>query len=272
MSEPPRKFHPLERHTDPNAPPPEPKTRYQIFVDDLPPPYLTYTLIALNVAIYAAVYLGIQLEMAWVPALYDFGMVNRLGVLNGETYRLLTSMFLHLGLDHILFNAYSLYVLGREMEQEYGWRAFLVVYFLSGLAGGIAYVLLDTGSAAGASGAIFGLAGARFWYFYRYRHLLGEMGRGAIIHYLVILGGQLVLGFTGRWNVANSAHIGGLVMGVLLALIISPTLSEHGRKQDEHGNTIIALYSQPSPLRWDIMLFVLFGLAGVLLVGLLILR
>jgi membrane associated rhomboid family serine protease len=143
-------------------------------------------------------------------------------VAEGEWYRLVTSGFLHASLfPHLLFNMVLLYFLGRLLEPALGTPRFVVLYFASLLTGSLGVMLLDPNALTlGASGAIFGLAGATF---------VIARGRGmdAIageIGFLIIF--NLVLGFT-LANVSIAAHIGGLVGGVICALLI--VSGERGR-------------------------------------------
>jgi membrane associated rhomboid family serine protease len=78
----------------------------------------------------------------------------------GEYWRLLTAMFLHIGIVHVLFNGYALVAIGTELERILGWRRFLAIYLLSGLFGGLASYAFIASLSAGASGAIFGIIGA----------------------------------------------------------------------------------------------------------------
>ena len=94
------------------------------------------------------------------PGLTDrFSLVST-AVRQGEVYRLITSMFLHGGLFHILFNMWGLYLFGSLLEQRIGKTHFLVMYFLSGLTGSALWVLTNWSSpipCIGVSGALFGV-------------------------------------------------------------------------------------------------------------------
>ncbi|MDQ5813794.1 MAG: rhomboid family intramembrane serine protease, partial [Actinomycetota bacterium] len=82
-------------------------------------------------------------------------------VAEGEAWRLLTSLFLHSGFTHLALNMISLYFLGSFAEVSFGRSRFLALYFISGIAGGLAYLYFGAfnSPAVGASGAIFGLLG-----------------------------------------------------------------------------------------------------------------
>ena len=144
-------------------------------------------------------------------------------VAEGQVWRLFTSMFLHIGLMHLVFNSYALYIFGGEMERVFGNGRFLVIYVLSGLFGSLASFALSPGQlSAGASGAIFGVVGMQTAYFLRHKDVLGEFGRSRLMNAFVIIGINLVFGFSVP-GIDNLAHIGGLVAGLLLGFGLAPT-------------------------------------------------
>lgn len=131
------------------------------------------------------------------------------GVAEGQWYRLLTSMFLHLGYLHVLSNMLSLWWVGGPLEAALGRVRYLAVYLLSGLAGGaLTYVLAAPNQGSvGASGAIFGVFGAFAVLVRRQRYDMRP-----VIALLVI---NLIITF-GWSGIAWQAHVGGLVAGVLI--------------------------------------------------------
>ena len=140
----------------------------------------------------------------------------------GEFYRLLTSMFIHIGFVHLGFNLWALYVIGQGVEQTYGGSRFLLIYFLSGLGGSLfTYVLGGAGISAGASGAIFGLIGAQIAFFYRQRAVFGDASKAQLRNLLMVAGFNLVFGFTVP-GINNLAHIGGLIFGAVVGWLLSP--------------------------------------------------
>lgn len=140
---------------------------------------------------------------------------------NHEYYRIITSLFLHGGIQHLLNNMVMLAALGTNLEMEIGKVRFLLIYFLSG-AGGSAlsyWMQLNQGEfyvSVGASGAIFGLMGGSIYVALRnYGHLGRVTGKGLI--FMAAL--SLYFGITSA-GVDNYAHIGGLVSGVILAVLV----------------------------------------------------
>lgn len=135
----------------------------------------------------------------------------------GELWRVITYMFLHASLLHLIVNMYSLYALGASVENFLGRWKFIVVYFVSGICGGL--LSAATGSntiSVGASGAIFGLAGALLYFGYHYRTYLGEAIKKQIIPIILInlLIGYLIAG------IDNFGHIGGLIGGILCTMAL----------------------------------------------------
>ena len=138
-----------------------------------------------------------------------------------QYYRVFTSMFLHFGFEHLMNNMVMLMVIGWNLEMEIGTIRFLIIYLLSGLGGNLmsACWSLKIGEyaiSAGASGAIFGLIGALFYVAIRNRGRIGNItGRGIIV--LIVL--SLYFGYASS-GVDNMAHIGGLVSGFFLGILL----------------------------------------------------
>ncbi len=140
----------------------------------------------------------------------------------GQVWRFFTSMFLHIGFQHILFNAYALFIFGAETERIFGRTRFLVIYILSGLFGSLAsFALSGATISAGASGAIFGIVGMQVAYFYRYREMLGTFGRSRLINVGIIVVINIFFGLS-MPGIDNWAHLGGLISGTLIALKFMP--------------------------------------------------
>ncbi len=147
-------------------------------------------------------------------------------VADGDLWRLVTSIFLHGGLLHLLLNAYALFFLGRNLEAFYGAWSLFVLFLGSGVAGSIASAALSHNISVGASGGIFGLLGASLVFAFRHRGLLPKrvvtiMGT-ALVPWVVL---NLVTGYF-LPVVDIHAHWGGLVGGALLAFVIPPLALE----------------------------------------------
>lgn len=143
-------------------------------------------------------------------------------VAQGQVWRFFTSMFLHIGFQHLLFNGYALFIFGPEMERVYGRFRFIGIYILGGLFGSlVSFALSQAFLSAGASGAIFGLIGMQLAYFYRHKERLGELGRSRLMNTLFIIGLNIVFGLTVP-GIDNWAHMGGLLCGAGLGYLLAP--------------------------------------------------
>jgi rhomboid protease GluP len=187
-------------------------------------PRVVYALLGLiAVAFLAETALGGSTSLR---VLVTLGAQVNLLVWQGEVWRLLTAMFLHIGVTHLLFNSWALYSLGRDVEMFYGSVRFTILYFVAGLFGGVAYYLLGAPPtavtvSAGASGAVFGVIGAELAFWLRNRDLFGAFGRQRLLNLGMLVAINLFLGFTVP-GINNLAHLGGLISGFLLALALAP--------------------------------------------------
>ncbi len=139
------------------------------------------------------------------------------GIAVGQNWRLLTAMFLHAGLLHLLFNMYALWIFGTLMEQELGRTRFTLVYFLTGLvasAASYAFMPDPRTVAVGASGAVFGVFGALVAFNWKRRHTaLGAARLRSAIFILLI---NAFLGLSSGGAIDWRAHLGGFVAGLLM--------------------------------------------------------
>lgn len=152
----------------------------------------------------------------------DWGMWPAGVAINGQWYRLLTSVFLHGSWLHLAFNMYVLYVLGPPLERLLGHARFLVLFLVSGLGGAVASFTFSVPNtvSVGASGAIFGLMGALV--------VAGRHLRADITQVLILIGINVVIGFLAP-GVDWRAHLGGLLTGAAVAFVFSKAPS--GKQQ-----------------------------------------
>ena len=150
--------------------------------------------------------------------LYDLGAMQPFAIAAGQYWRLFTAMFLHVGILHIAFNAYALWIFGQMVERDYGRIQMLLIYLVSGFLASVAsYVWSDPRTlSVGASGAIFGIFGAFVAYNYRRRHTaLGSQNLRTALSLLVL---NAILAFTIS-GIDWRAHVGGFAAGVACGLI-----------------------------------------------------
>jgi membrane associated rhomboid family serine protease len=169
-----------------------------------------------------------------------------------QWWRFVTPMFVHVNVIHIAVNMYSLWILGPYVEKIYGSARFVVFWVLTGIAGVVASYLtvrpalagsgvgrfvfksVDSPS-AGASGALFGLVGVLFVFGIKFRHELPEgfkraFGTGLIPVIMI----NLFIGFLGRSFIDNAAHLGGMLSGAALALLV-----DYRRPGDSQGSATV---------------------------------
>lgn len=181
-------------------------------------PWVTYAMIGINVLIFLICVLTSDPNQDFYQTflIAAGGNVRQL-VLSGEYYRLITSMFLHGGFSHIACNMFSLYCIGPLVEQVYGKTKYILMYFISGLAGSILSLIFMSNQTVsiGASGAIFGLLGVVLVFAVKTRK---QIGKNLLINIVVVILINLFIGFTIP-NIDYFAHIGGLIGGVISGIL-----------------------------------------------------
>ena len=184
---------------------------------------LTYSIIAVNIVLYAfSAFFSQNIVDMDMQTLVDMGaLFGPYVVLKGEWWRLFTAMFLHGGMTHILMNMFSLYLIGRGVEVYFEKKAYVSIYLFSGLIGGLASLYMHPNSVGiGASGAIFGVFGALAGFFLAHRDKIAAHSKAFMKDFAVVLGINLVLGLSIP-SIDVSAHIGGLVIGLIGGFVIS---------------------------------------------------
>jgi len=184
---------------------------------------LTATLLLLNGLIYliVALWSGSLIDMAPKVLVEVGALFGPFVVLGDEWWRLLSAMFLHGGMTHLLMNLFSLYLIGRGAESYFSRSAYLSLYLSSGVIGGLVSLLMHPVSVGvGASGAIFGLFGALAGFFLAHREQIAEHTRAFMKDFALLIGLNLVIGFAIP-AVDVSAHMGGLIVGGIGGYLLS---------------------------------------------------
>lgn len=198
----------------------------ELLATSTPHYFVAPILIGLNVAIFALMALyGVSPIEPEGEQLLNWGANFGHFTLSGEWWRLLSSTFIHIGIIHLALNMQCLWRLGKLTEQLYGNWAFLTLYLLSGLGGSVASLWWNPNTlSAGASGAIFGVAGGLvvFLYFAKLPVPRATI-QGTLTSALIFVGYNLLYGFTSD-GIDNAAHIGGLVTGGLVGLLLTRPL------------------------------------------------
>ena len=185
---------------------------------------LTYILIGINVLIYIlTAIMSRDVFNSNTYVLIRLGAkVNEL-INRGQVWRLLTCAFLHGGIMHLVFNMYALKIIGSEVEYVFGRKKYLIIYLMAALGGSLfSYILSPYSISVGASGAIFGLLGAMLVFGVKHRDKIGKSYMMNIIQVIII---NVIIGVS-LSNIDNYAHLGGLIIGGITALIVKSNLEK----------------------------------------------
>ena len=206
----------------------------------------TYLLLGINIAVFFwMIFSGVSLTAPTSRQLIHFGANNAVLVLNGEWFRLLTAIFVHIGILHIATNMWCLWNLGLLGEPLLGPFGLVAVYILTGVAGNLVSVAWDVSIAirhnipldsissvgAGASGAVFGIAGILIVLLSNRRlpipwselaRLRTSVVRFAGINLII---GASTIAFNSPIRIDNSAHIGGFLCGLALGPGLVPRMT-----------------------------------------------
>ncbi len=184
-------------------------------------PFFTYRL---------ALLIGFVWLLAGVETmLYDFSNIWMIGVAwgpglaRGDWWRFITPIFLHSGIEHLMFNGIALLALGPEIEGLYGRWRFLVIYLLAGLYGNLLSFGLNglAEFSLGASGAVFGIVGMYLAFFTVYRRSISEYATKKRHQMFIVFGLTFVYGAV-VGNINHAAHVGGLIAGCVLGYVLAP--------------------------------------------------
>lgn len=228
--------------------------------------YVTWALIAVNLLVFLADFVlsgfktGIGLFGGGGSLVNDLAIYGP-AVAQGEWWRIITSAFVHLGLMHIAFNMYALYLFGPIIEQMYGHIEYFILYLLCAVGGSVLTILATPSQpAAGASGAIFGLFGLGFVVSRRHHVATTPRARAILSQAGTLLVINLVFTFAIP-GISWTGHLGGLAVGMLIGFLLPP----------RHVETLATMWRgpggerlhQPMPvaLRASIYLFVVAALA-----------
>ncbi|MFZ1132610.1 MAG: rhomboid family intramembrane serine protease [Terriglobales bacterium] len=196
---------------------------------------VTQAIFGINVAVFVAMTLaGVSLTSPTEAELVHWGANFGPQTIGGEWWRLLTCVFVHIGIIHIAFNMWCLWGLGKLAESVYGHWTFGAVYLITGIAASVTSLAWNPGgTSAGASGAIFGIAGALIASSYLGSFTMPAAAvPGMLRSVLMFVGYNLVFGMMSG-HTDNAAHVGGLVSGLILGALIAkvaPQSDDLGRR------------------------------------------
>ena len=184
-------------------------------------PTVTYIILYFTIFVFILQYLSQTFLGQDYPFLYG-GKINQF-ITQGQYWRLVTPVFLHGSIIHILFNMYALYIIGKGLELYYGHLEYTLLYFLSGMGGSLFSYLLTPASALGASGAIFGLIAADTILIYKNKGIFGPSAKTMLQRSIMIIVLNLAIGMSP--GIDNWGHVGGLMIGIVFAWFAGPLVS-----------------------------------------------
>lgn len=177
-------------------------------------PLFTYVILAIQIVVFLL--MEVKGSSTSSSTLIQFGAKINPLILDGEWWRFLTPIFLHIGTLHLLMNSIALFYVGPLVERLFGNGRFIFIYLFAGFSGSLASFVTNPNLSAGASGAIFGCFGALLYFGTVYPKLFFRtMG----MNLLIVIGLNIIFGFSVQ-GIDNAGHIGGLVGGFLAAGIV----------------------------------------------------
>lgn len=178
------------------------------------PKYLVDYIVLINIVIFI---IGTFVEIFTSNNLFlELGAKVNFKIADYELYRLITPMFLHADIFHLIFNSFALFNIGRNVEIALGKSKFLIIYLVSVAFGTMGSFIFNDNLSVGASGGIFGLIGAMLFVSLLYPDSIKKLLQKDIITLIVV---NLLLGFTNP-RIDNAAHISGLIGGVLISFAL----------------------------------------------------
>lgn len=193
--------------------------------------YVTYAIMAINVAVFVLMAVsGVALLQPTGLDIIKWGGNYSPLTLSGDWWRLISSVFVHIGIIHLLFNMYALYMISIYLEPMLGKARFIAAYFATGICASLASLWWHDVpvASAGASGAIFGMYGV-FLALLSTRLVPKQVRDTQLKNILIFIAYNLIYGM--RSGVDNAAHVGGLVGGLIIGYVYY-----FGWKEKHSGN------------------------------------
>ncbi len=194
-------------------------SQQSIFGGSLSGAPVTVALVAINVLVYLL--LTVTGGSEDNVNLYRWGAKYGPAIADGEWWRLILPMFMHIGFFHLLTNSIGLLIFGSIAERLLGSPAYLAIYLITGVLGNVASFVMSPALGAGASGAVFGVIGAFGVYLLLNRQVMGEVARQALTSVAFIIALNIGIGFVTA-GIDNAAHVGGLLGGMFMSYLVAP--------------------------------------------------
>ncbi len=255
----------MTNYSNNNSNPPVNQTQPPRMVSIALPTYKPVaTMIILGITV--LFYLGQMLSSATLNGtdlLFVYGgKINQL-IEQGQVWRLITPVFLHGSITHILLNMYALFILGRVVESVYGHWRFVLLYFLAAFAGNATSFMLSPNASLGASTAIFGLIGAEAIFVIRNRRFYGNRFNSTLGNIGIIIALNLAIGFMPGTSIDYWGHIGGLIGGTVFAFLAGPQWEVTGM----YPEMLVADKQKQSMVLVSALIVALIFLAATIILG-----
>jgi len=180
----------------------------------------------LNVIIFSIMWLvgGFKVDS---EVLIKFGAKFNYNMVNGEWWRFITPMFLHVDLMHLMMNTLGVISLSQPLKHIFGLKRLLLIYFIAGVSGVVMSFAFSNSLSAGASTAIFGMLGTHVYLYFRhkeaYRYIFGTQ-------FLTLIAINFIYGFVVQ-GIDNYGHLGGFIGGIVVAYALGIKTDAIKRKQ-----------------------------------------
>jgi membrane associated rhomboid family serine protease/tetratricopeptide (TPR) repeat protein len=224
-----------------------------MYAEELTPIWVTPAIVVLNVVVFVAMLVtGVSPTSPSAGDLFKWGAnFGPAAFLDGESWRLLTCAFVHVGVLHLGFNMYAFWAAGAWAERVFGSVAFLALYVIAAVGGSLVSTLWSPEVvSAGASGAIFGVYGAILAFAQVLGgHLPGGVAEGLRKSSLGFVAYNLLFGLTAP-NISNSAHLGGLAAGFVAGWLLVRDLRVPAAGETTHHLRLAGVLPLLAALAW----------------------
>ena len=178
------------------------------------------------------------IDLLFNGKIIDIGAKSSYQIINGEYWRLITPIFLHADIFHLITNLFGILVFGSIIEKKLGSTKFIIIYLIAGLYGNAFSFYFSPYLGVGSSGAVFGILTSLLIYFYFNKNILGSIAREYLISIITIISISLIFGFISS-GIDNAAHLGGILSGLIISLILIPKTNNEIFTYDSFNRVLI---------------------------------
>lgn len=178
------------------------------------------------------------IDLLFNGIIIDIGAKSSYQIINGEYWRLITPIFLHADIFHLITNLFGILVFGSIIEKKLGSTKFIIIYLIAGIYGNAFSFYFSPYLGVGSSGAVFGILTSLLIYFYFNKNILGSIAREYLISIITIISISLIFGFISS-GIDNAAHLGGILSGLIISLILIPKTNNEIFTYDSFNRVLI---------------------------------